>query len=54
MRIFGRQFVMLNSAKAALDLFERRSAIYSSRPQLVRQSLLFRSFTSGFADVVTH
>jgi len=31
-RIFSRKIVMLNSGKAALDLLESRSAIYSDRP----------------------
>ncbi|KAF9033032.1 cytochrome P450 [Hymenopellis radicata] len=35
MRVFSRHFIMLNSAKAAFDLLEKRSAIYSSRPRLV-------------------
>ncbi len=35
MRVFSRHFIMLNSAKVAFDLLEKRSAIYSSRPRLV-------------------
>lgn len=30
--VFGRHVIVLNSMKAAIDLFERRSVIYSSRP----------------------
>lgn len=31
--VLGQHIVMLNSAKAVTDLLERRSAVYSSRPQ---------------------
>lgn len=52
MHVFGREFVILNSAKAALDLFDRRSAVYSDRPHLVfagdmvgrRESVLFHQY----------
>lgn len=33
--VLGRQFVVLSSMTAALDLFERRSVIYSDRPVFV-------------------
>ena len=32
---FGQHVIILNSMKAANDLFERRSTIYSSRPVTV-------------------
>ncbi|KZV89538.1 cytochrome P450 [Exidia glandulosa HHB12029] len=35
MRVLGRDVVVLNTAKAAIDLFEKRSAIYSTRPRFV-------------------
>lgn len=52
MRIFGREFVVLNSARAAVDLFYHRGAIYSARPHLTmagdlvgrRNSVLFRQY----------
>ncbi|TFK37020.1 cytochrome P450 [Crucibulum laeve] len=31
----GRQFIILNEIKPALDLFEKRSAIYNTRPPLI-------------------
>ncbi|PCH38732.1 cytochrome P450 [Wolfiporia cocos MD-104 SS10] len=31
--VFGKPLLILNSVKAALDLLEKRSAVYSSRPQ---------------------
>jgi hypothetical protein len=31
----GKSIVVLNSAEAALDLLEKRNAIYSDRPSLV-------------------
>ncbi|KAJ7479887.1 cytochrome P450 [Mycena latifolia] len=34
-RVFGREFVVLSSISTALDLFERRSMIYSDRPVFV-------------------
>lgn len=33
--LLGQPMVILNSAKAAVDLLERRSEIYSDRPSLV-------------------
>jgi hypothetical protein len=33
-QIFGQVIVVLNSAEAAKDLLEKRSAIYSDRPVL--------------------
>ncbi|KAK6991801.1 cytochrome P450 [Favolaschia claudopus] len=38
--VLGREFVVLSSITAALDLFERRSAIYSDRPMFVMCSEL--------------
>ncbi|KDR74760.1 hypothetical protein GALMADRAFT_157349 [Galerina marginata CBS 339.88] len=35
MHIVGRQFIILNSLKVIVDLFEKRSSIYSTRPRLV-------------------
>ncbi|KAF9228330.1 cytochrome P450 [Gyrodon lividus] len=34
-RTFGREFIVVNTLKAALDLFEKRSLIYSTKPRLV-------------------
>ncbi|KAJ6602647.1 cytochrome P450 [Mycena vulgaris] len=34
-RVFGREFIVLSSMSTALDLFERRSMIYSDRPVFV-------------------
>jgi hypothetical protein len=31
-KIFGRPFMVINSGKAAVDLLEKRSKIYSDRP----------------------
>lgn len=33
--LFGQTMVILNDAQMAFDLMEKRSGIYSSRPQLV-------------------
>ncbi|KAI0748083.1 cytochrome P450 [Daedaleopsis nitida] len=33
--IFGREFVVINDLKTALDLFEQRSGIYATKPRLV-------------------
>jgi len=33
-RIFHKRFVVLNSAKAVVDLLENRSSIYSDRPKV--------------------
>lgn len=35
MEIFGSPLIILNSAKAATELFEKRSANYADRPPLV-------------------
>ncbi|KAJ7490967.1 cytochrome P450 [Mycena latifolia] len=35
LRVFSTHYIVLNSAKAANDLFEKRSAIYSDRPTFV-------------------
>ena len=40
LEVFGQHVIVLNSAKAAKDLFERRSSIYSSRPFAVMLSEL--------------
>jgi len=34
-RVFGQDTIILNSSKAAYDLLDKRSAIYSNRPVLV-------------------
>ncbi|KAG9219881.1 hypothetical protein CCMSSC00406_0010053 [Pleurotus cornucopiae] len=39
LRIFGRNLLVLNSLEAAIDLFEKRSAIYSDRPKRVMGQL---------------
>lgn len=35
MEVFGRPIIILNSAKATTELFEKRSANYADRPRLV-------------------
>ncbi|KIJ37779.1 hypothetical protein M422DRAFT_781573 [Sphaerobolus stellatus SS14] len=40
MRVFGRNFVILNSLKAISDLFEKRSVKYSTRPNSVMGGML--------------
>jgi cytochrome P450 len=35
MHILGRKFIILNSRKAVMDLFEERGALYSDRPRTV-------------------
>jgi hypothetical protein len=35
LNILGQPFLVLNSAKAAADLLERRAAIYSDRPRSI-------------------
>ncbi|KAF4617261.1 hypothetical protein D9613_005667 [Agrocybe pediades] len=51
--IFGRRLFVLNSREVALDLFEKRSAIYSDRPRRTMaelcglgKALLFQSYAS--------
>lgn len=52
---FGRPIIILNSAKACLDLLDKRSAIYSSRPHShmadfmgYRASMLLAPYGEGF------
>ncbi|KIK55664.1 hypothetical protein GYMLUDRAFT_230714 [Collybiopsis luxurians FD-317 M1] len=53
---FGKSILIVNSTKVASDLFERRSSIYSSRPQTVmigelmgfRDNLTFRVYDEGW------
>lgn len=33
-KVLGQNIIFINSAKAAYDLFEKKSAIYSDRPRL--------------------
>ena len=40
LEVLGQHIIVLDSMKAAMDLFERRSAIYSSRPVSVMLSKL--------------
>ena len=40
-RTYGQPLVVLNSFKAVNDLFEKRSAIYSGRPRMVRFVIFF-------------
>ena len=35
-KTFGQPMIVLSSLKAAADLFEKRSTIYSGRPRMVR------------------
>jgi hypothetical protein len=34
-RVFGREFVVVNAWKEAVELFEHRSAIYCTKPRMV-------------------
>ena len=48
-QIFGQVIVVLNSAEAAKDLLEKRSAIYSDRPVLpILEMCVVDYFTHGF------
>ena len=38
-RLIGRSIVIINDARTATDLLEKRSAIYSSRPQSILLTL---------------
>ncbi|CCM04078.1 uncharacterized protein FIBRA_06237 [Fibroporia radiculosa] len=40
MHVLGREFVILNTAKAALDLFDDRGILYSDRPRSVMSDLV--------------
>jgi hypothetical protein len=47
-QIFGQVIVVLNSAEAAKDLLEKRSAIYSDRPVLpILEMCVVDYFTHG-------
>jgi hypothetical protein len=39
LEVFGQPIILLNSPKAAKDLLEQRSAIYSDRPPLVSENI---------------
>ncbi|KAG2118453.1 cytochrome P450 [Suillus clintonianus] len=43
-RLFSKQVLVVNSEEVAKDLFERRSSIYSDRPQ----SIVYEAFASDF------
>ena len=45
--MFGQVIIVLNTAEAAKDLLEKRSAIYSDRP-------VFRIFEMCVLDCLTH
>ncbi|KAI0056529.1 cytochrome P450 [Artomyces pyxidatus] len=47
MQVFGHVVVILNSAKAARDLFEKKSPIYSSRPTIPMHELMNWSWNEG-------
>lgn len=49
--LLGQHVVILNSVKAVTDLFERRSALYSSRPQSTMASELYVPPTSSHDTV---
>ncbi|KAJ8689877.1 hypothetical protein PTI98_012736 [Pleurotus ostreatus] len=64
-RTFGREFVVINTLKAALDLFEKRSHLYATKPRLVmagelvgkdKSSLVFFKYNSLWKDCrrITH
>ena len=44
MNVAGKTIIILNSRKAAIDLLERRSAIYSDRPRMI---VAFEMMTGG-------
>lgn len=44
-KVFGRPAIIVSSAKAATELFEKRSTNYSDRPRMVRP--LFRGLLLG-------
>ena len=39
-KTFGQPMIVLSSLKAATDLFEKRSTIYSGRPRMVRSGFM--------------
>jgi hypothetical protein len=41
MKLPGMHLIVVNSAKAAFDLFDKRSAIYSSRVQHIQRNINF-------------
>ncbi|KZV70540.1 cytochrome P450 [Peniophora sp. CONT] len=45
---FGKHIIMINSAQAAIDLLEKRSAIYSDRPHFPLIDLAGQGFNFGF------
>ena len=51
--IFGNPIVVLNSAEAVNDLFEKRSAIYSSRPVRTMINDLYAFFDASPFPIVT-
>lgn len=58
MHVLGREFIILNTSRAVLDLFDRRSAMYSERPRLVmagkmvglEDSILFHQDNNSFRE----
>lgn len=47
MHVFGREFVVLNTAKVVSDLLDKRSGNYSSRPRWVMAGELVGRFTNS-------
>ncbi|KIK58930.1 hypothetical protein GYMLUDRAFT_202199 [Collybiopsis luxurians FD-317 M1] len=47
-RVFGQQFVMINTFETAMDLLEKRSNLYSSRPHSIMGDLVGRDKTILF------
>ncbi|KAH9834517.1 cytochrome P450 [Rhodofomes roseus] len=55
MHVFGREFLVLNSAEDALELFDHRGSLYSDRPRSVmagdlvgkKHAVLFHSYGEG-------
>ena len=47
--IFGKDFIILSTFKAARDLMDKRSALYSDRPRLVLlvEMCVFTLLTNG-------
>jgi hypothetical protein len=58
MRVFKQEFIIFNTAKAALDLFDQCGAIYSNRPHLVMarelvgrgKSVLFHQYNDSLCE----
>ena len=52
--ICGNQILLLNSAEVVFDLLDKRSMIYSDRPQLPMLELFVFSFKSRIIQILKH